>query len=88
MQNQCCTAGQVLTTFGRPNIETWCKMINGDGIDSELEYLCSQEAFNKWLYANYQINNGDMLLKLYENGDVLQKYIDDMGLPQDIDLEF
>lgn len=63
-------------------------MINGDGIDSELEYLCSQEAFNKWLYANYQINNGDMLLKLYENGDVLQKYIDDMGLPQDIDLEF
>lgn len=81
-------AAQGLITFGRLNIETWCKMINGDGIDSELEYLCSQEAFNKWLYANYQINNGDMLLKLYENGDVLQKYIDDMGLPQDIDLEF
>lgn len=63
-------------------------MINGDGRDNELEYLCSQEAFDKWLYENYPINNGDMLLALYEDGDVLQKYIDDMGLPQDIDLEF
>lgn len=63
-------------------------MINGDGYDSELEYLCSQEAFERWLYDNYPINNGDMLIKLHEDGDVLQRYIDDMGLPQDIDLEF
>lgn len=63
-------------------------MVNGDGIDSELEYLCSEEAFVRWLYTNYEINNDDMLIKLYEDGDVLQKYIDDMGFPQDIDLEF
>lgn len=88
MQNQCYTAEQGLTIFGRQSIETWCAMINGDGTSSDLEYICSQEAFDKWLYENYSIWNGDRLLQLYEDGGVLQKYIDDMGLPQDIDLEF
>jgi hypothetical protein len=54
----------------------------------ELEYLCSQESFDKWLYENYSINNGDMLIALYEDTSVSDKYIKDKGLPADIELNF
>jgi hypothetical protein len=47
----------------------------------EMDYLLSVEAYDKWLYANYPIYNGDMLLSLYESGDVEAKYLREHGLP-------
>lgn len=62
---------------------------NDSCIEAEhFAYLCSEEAFHKWLYENFSIWNGDRLVQLCDDWDVLQKYIDDMGLPQDIYLEF
>jgi hypothetical protein len=62
--------------------------MNDSEMITELKYLCSQEAFDKWLYENYSIWNGDRLIQLYEDGEVMNKYIKDMGLPDDTEFNF
>jgi UDP-N-acetylglucosamine pyrophosphorylase len=50
--------------------------------------LATMEAFTEWLYANYPIGNGDMLTTLQENGSVQDRYLRDMGLPLDTEIEW
>ena len=60
-----------------------------DDNNSEAEYhqyLCSQEAFDKWASENYPVGNGDMLQELQENQRVVEKYLAEMGLPLDLEL--
>ena len=67
-----------------------CEQLRQDDT-SEAEYyyyMHTQEAFDKWLYENYMIWNGNRLVELYEDGTVRDKYIKDMGLPIDTELEF
>lgn len=53
--------------------------------DEELNPL-TIEAYDKWLYANYPIYNGDMLLNLYENMSVFDAYLRDNDLPLDSEM--
>jgi hypothetical protein len=53
----------------------------------QIEQLLTADAFTKWLYENYTINNGDMLLDRYEDGCTQLKYFHDMGLPSDSEIK-
>lgn len=44
------------------------------------------EMFNEWLYQNYMIGNGHMLLNYYEDGDIQAQFLDEMGLPEETEL--
>lgn len=44
------------------------------------------EQFNDWLYENYSIGNGDMLLELQENTSVQEIFLLDHDLPLDTEL--
>jgi hypothetical protein len=41
------------------------------------------EMFNDWLYENYMIGNGHMLLNLVENTEVQARFLDEAGLDED-----
>jgi hypothetical protein len=47
------------------------------------QYLLNEEAYTKWLYDNYFIGNGDMLVRLLEDADVALTYLAEHGLPLD-----
>ena len=49
--------------------------------------LATTENFREWLYKNYPIGNGQMLVELEEDMNVLEQYLDDMNLPADTELE-
>lgn len=53
----------------------------------ELDYLLSAKGYDDWLYKNYTITNGDMLLSYYESGDVQLKYLREHGLPDNSEIE-
>jgi len=44
------------------------------------------EMFNDWLYENYMIGNGTMLLNYYEDGDIQARFLDEAGLDEDTEL--
>lgn len=48
-----------------------------------MDDLLTQESFDKWLYENFFICNGDMLIELYEDMTNVENYLSDMGLPVD-----
>jgi hypothetical protein len=50
------------------------------------KYLVSQ-GFIDWIYKNKQIGNGDQLINAMENGDLQLEYLNDVGLPEDTELE-
>jgi len=50
------------------------------------EYFRSLEMFNDWLYENYMIGNGHMLVNLLEDGDVQARFLDEAGLDEDTEL--
>jgi hypothetical protein len=45
-----------------------------------------QDKFDEYLYNNYPIGNGDMLVELYEDTDILCDWLKDMGLPEDLEV--
>ena len=45
-----------------------------------------KQDFNDWLYANYTIGNGHQLVALLEDTNVQDLFINEFGLPDDIDL--
>jgi hypothetical protein len=45
-----------------------------------------QDAFDKYLYKNYPIGNGEMLLNLYEDTDIWTDWLNDMGFPEETEL--
>ena len=49
--------------------------------------LATTENFRAWLYKNYSIGNGKMLVELEEDMNVLEQYLDDKNLPADTELE-
>ena len=56
---------------------------------AELEhiaYLSTAESFNAWLYENYAIGNGDMLLGLTENTNVQEIFLREHNLPLETEL--
>ena len=53
----------------------------------ELEYAKGQ-GFIDWLYENHAIGNGTMLINLIERGDLQEQYIQEKGLPEDLELEY
>jgi hypothetical protein len=61
-------------------------MINDSGMTSEQEYLSSMESYRVWLYDNYPINNGDMLLQLEESAVAQIRYLQEHNLPIDTEL--
>jgi hypothetical protein len=63
-------------------------MINDSGMVTELEYLCSQESFDKWLYEKYQLDAKEFLTDILYADFAKKTYIRDKGLPKDIELEF
>jgi len=64
-----------------------------DAFKSDEEYFRSlydaqklktpSEMFNDWLYENYMIGNGHMLLNLVENTEVQARFLDEAGLDED-----
>jgi hypothetical protein len=44
------------------------------------------EMFNDWLYKNYMIGNGHMLVNLLEDGDIQARFLDEAGLDEDTEL--
>lgn len=53
----------------------------------EYEYAKGQ-GFIDWLYENHAIGNGTMLINLIERGDLQEQYIEEKGLPEDIELDY
>lgn len=53
----------------------------------ECQSLLTVEAFDKWLYKNKTICNGDMLIEAYENPTTQLEYFADMGLPADSEIQ-
>ena len=49
--------------------------------------LATSEKFREWLYKNYPIGNGKMLVGFEEDMNVLEQYLDDMNLPADTELD-
>ena len=45
-----------------------------------------QDKFDEYLYNNYLICNGDMLVELYEDTDILVNWLKDQGLPTDLEV--
>jgi len=50
------------------------------------ELKTPSEMFNEWLYENYMIGNGTMLLNYYEDGDIQARFLDEAGLDEDTEL--
>lgn len=46
-----------------------------------------QAQFTEYLYNNYSIGNGEQLIKILEQGDALEGFLDLMGLPEDTEIE-
>jgi len=44
------------------------------------------ELFNDWLYENYFIGNGEMLINLMENPAIQTEFLNEHGLPEDTEL--
>lgn len=44
------------------------------------------DMFNDWLYKNYPIGNGDMLLDLLENPVIQEEFLRENNLPLDTEL--
>lgn len=44
------------------------------------------DMFNDWLYKNYPIGNGHMLVELTENPAIQTEFLRDAGLPEDTEL--
>lgn len=44
------------------------------------------DMFNDWLYENYPIGNGHMLVELSENPAIQTEFLRDSNLPLDTDL--
>ena len=44
------------------------------------------ELFNDWLYSNYNIGNGEMLINLMENPAIQTEFLIEHGLPEDTEL--
>ena len=44
------------------------------------------DMFNDWLYANYPIGNGHMLINLMENPEIQTRFLRDHDLPMDTEL--
>ena len=50
------------------------------------KYAASMTGYTEWLYKNYLIGNGHQLVDLLENGDIQERYLQDVGLPLDTEL--
>ena len=46
-----------------------------------------QTQFTEFLYNNYSIGNGDQLIRILEQGDALEAFLDLKGLPEDTEIE-
>lgn len=44
------------------------------------------DMFNDWLYENYPIGNGHMLVELTENPEIQTEFLRDSNLPLDTEL--
>ena len=42
-----------------------------------------EDEFTEWLYANYQIGNGDTLIEYLEDGYTYDVFLAEMGLEDD-----
>lgn len=51
-----------------------------------IEDLLTIDSYDKWLYQNYTITNGDMLLSYYEDGNTQAKYLREMGLDENLEI--
>lgn len=45
-----------------------------------------EDKYTAWLYENYSIGNGDMLIRLLEDMTVFDKFLSDNDLPPDTEL--
>jgi hypothetical protein len=52
----------------------------------EQQFLLKESTYTAWLYENYPIGNGDMLLHYLEDGNTRALYLSEHGL--DIDSDF
>lgn len=50
------------------------------------KYLIGQ-GFIDWIYKNRPIGNGDQLINAMEDGDLQLEYLNDVGLPEETELE-
>lgn len=50
------------------------------------KYLIGQ-GFIDWIYKNRPISNGDQLINAMEDGDLQLEYLNDVGLPEETELE-
>jgi len=50
------------------------------------KYLIGQ-GFIDWIYKQRHIGNGDQLINAMENGDLQLEYLNDVGLPEETELE-
>ena len=48
--------------------------------------LLRESSFIEWLYKNYSIGNGDMLISYLENGHTFDTYLKEHGLSPDSEL--
>ena len=43
--------------------------------------------FNDYIYNNYAVGNGTMLINILENGEALESFLDLKGLPPDTEID-
>jgi hypothetical protein len=61
--------------------------MDNNGQNEELEYLCSQDAYEIWLVENYHMLNCEQLETIKSNDLVKQSYIFAKGLPDDVEIK-
>lgn len=57
-------------------------MLTQEEIEEQQHYL-KESTFTQWIYNNYPVCNGDMLLEYLDNGNTRAVYLAEHGLDDD-----